>query len=111
MPLGRVSEEPAEIQFVRQCRNCGFQKEEEPGLVMEATIQEKVNDSYKVVLNEFTKEDPRLPHVKNLKCPNDKCETRQPGGPESDVIYIKYDTANLKFIYICTHCSTQWKSR
>ena len=111
MPLERISDTPADLEFIRKCRNCGYQQQEEPGLVMEMTVQEKISDSYKVVLNEFTKKDPRLPHVKNLKCPNDSCPSRQPGGPESDVIYIKYDTANLKFIYLCTHCPTQWKSR
>jgi DNA-directed RNA polymerase subunit M/transcription elongation factor TFIIS len=110
MPLARIGAKPVETEFIRKCRNCGFQKEEEPGLVMETVVQEKVSDSYRVVLNEFTRDDPRLPHVKNLKCPNESCPSRQPGG-ESDVIYIKYDTANLKFIYLCTKCPTQWKSR
>jgi DNA-directed RNA polymerase subunit M/transcription elongation factor TFIIS len=111
MPLQRISDEAADLEFIRKCRNCGHQQQEEPGLVMEMTVQEKISDSYKVVLNEFTRKDPRLPHVKNLKCPNSDCPSRQPGGPESDVIYIKYDTPNLMFIYLCNNCTTQWKSR
>jgi hypothetical protein len=111
MPLERISSEPAETEFIRKCRNCGFQQNETPGLVMEMVVQEKTSDSYKVVLNEFTKDDPKIPHLKNLKCPNDTCPSRQPGGPESDVMYIRYDRENLKFIYLCTHCPTHWKSR
>ena len=107
MPLARVDEE---AQFIRNCRNCGHYEAEKPGLVMETVIQEKASESFRVALNEFTKDDPRLPHVKNLKCPTDKCPSRS-AGVESDIIYIKYDAQNLKFLYICTHCNTQWRSR
>jgi hypothetical protein len=96
----------------RCCYNCGHMEKEKPGLVMETVIQEQASDSYRLFINEFTKEDPRLPHVKNLKCPNQECRSNQAGsGVQSDVIYIKYDTANMKFLYICTHCDTQWRSR
>ena len=96
----------------RYCRNCDYMEKEKPGLVMEVVIQEQASDSYRLFMNEFTKEDPRLPHVKNLKCPNGACASNQAGsGVQSDVIYIKYDTANMKFLYICTHCDTQWRSR
>jgi DNA-directed RNA polymerase subunit M/transcription elongation factor TFIIS len=97
-------------QFIRQCSNCAYQQLETPGLVMETTVQEKVSETFRVVLNEFTKNDPRIPHVKNLKCPNEACPTRA-GKEPSDVMYIKYDAANLKFLYICTRCDTQWRSR
>ncbi len=98
--------------LIRYCRNCGHNQEEKKGLVMETIIQEKASDAYRVFLNEFTKQDPRLPHSKTLKCPNKSCPSVT-GGAESDVIYIKYDPVNLKFLYICnvTGCGTQWRSR
>ena len=96
--------------LIRACRNCGHTEQEKKGLVMETDIQGRSSESYKVFLNEFTKEDPRLPHVKNLLCPNAQCKTRT-SQVESDVIYIKYDSANLKYLYICTICDTQWRSR
>ena len=98
--------------LIRMCRNCGHSKEESKGLVMETVIQEKASDAYKVYLNEFTKDDPRLPHIKTLKCPNANCASRT-SGAESDVIYIKYDMINMKYLYICTveGCNTQWRSR
>jgi len=83
---------------------------EKKGLVMETVIQGQASESYNVFLNEYTKEDPRLPHVKNLQCPNVDCPSRV-GKEESDVIYIKYDTINMKFLYICTKCNTNWRSR
>ena len=115
MPLGEgVRKEGGSSQkdLIRYCRNCGFTKDEEKGLVMETIIHEKSSDAYRVYLNEFTKEDPRLPHIKTLKCPNSSCPSRV-SAVESDVIYIKYDTANMKYLYICnvTGCNTQWRSR
>ena len=116
---GKTGEgEEALPDLVRSCRNCGHTKNEEKGLVMETVIQEKASDAYRVYLNEFTKEDPRLPHIKTLKCPSATCPSRTKG-VESDVIYIKYDTVNMKYLYLCTvvdpeskaPCNTQWRSR
>lgn len=101
-------QQPGEL--TRCCKNCGHVQDEKKGLVMEVVVQEKASDAYKMFVNEFTKKDPRLPHVSNLQCPNANCPSRK-GDAESDVIYIKYDTANLKFLYICNVCDTQWKSR
>ncbi len=112
MPLKRIqAEADAPPDFIRECRNCGHSDFEKPGLVMETVIQEKAAETFSVVLNEYTKKDPRLPHLNNLKCPNQTCPSRQAGGPQSDIIYIKYDIQNMKYLYICTHCDQQWRTR
>ncbi len=100
----------SEFKVNRMCVTCGHTQEEKKGLVMEIIINEKDSDAYKLFVNEHTKDDARYPHIKTLKCPNGECMSRQPGG-SSDVIYIKYDTVNMKFLYICTTCNTQWRSR
>jgi DNA-directed RNA polymerase subunit M/transcription elongation factor TFIIS len=94
----------------RVCRNCGFQEEEKGGLVMEIDLKEKTSEGYKILMNEFTKQDPTLPHVNTIKCPNAECETNL-GDKERDVIYLKYDAVNMKFLYICNVCETQWRSK
>jgi DNA-directed RNA polymerase subunit M/transcription elongation factor TFIIS len=95
----------------RVCRNCGHKQEEQKGLVMETIIQEKASEGYRVFLNEFTREDPRLPHLKTIPCPNkESCPTRT-GGEETDTIYIKYDPVNMKYLYICNVCKNHWRSR
>ena len=53
-------------------------------------------------INEYTKLDPTLPRVSNIKCPNDNCED------ETEVIYVRYDDINMKFVYICSECDTIW---
>jgi len=94
----------------KSCKTCGFKKETgEGGIIMETIIQAKSSEEYRYVVNEFTKEDPRLPHYKNLKCPNTTCPTAS-GQGQNDVIVIKYDQKNLRFVYICNVCNAEWKS-
>jgi DNA-directed RNA polymerase subunit M/transcription elongation factor TFIIS len=98
-------------RLTRLCRNCGYQEEEEKGgLIVETLVQERSSEGYKILLNEFTRQDPTLPHVKSIKCPKQTCPSNG-GGAERDVIYIKYDTVNLKYIYICNACGETWRSR
>jgi DNA-directed RNA polymerase subunit M/transcription elongation factor TFIIS len=93
------------------CRNCGFQEEDKKGgLILEMDLKEKTSEGYKILMNEFTKQDPTLPHVNTIKCPNAGCASNT-GGKEPDVIYLKYDPVNLKFLYICNICDTEWRSK
>jgi len=66
------------------------------------------------MVNEYTKLDPTLPRVKNIPCPNASCITKTTDGEsktvENDVIYLRYDDANLKYVYICANCNTVWKN-
>lgn len=95
----------------RLCRNCGYtENEESGGLITELKLQEKVAEGYKVLLNEFTRLDPTLPHVDNIHCKNAECASNT-GAAKPDVIYIKYDALNMKFLYICNVCGEQWRSR
>lgn len=135
-------------ELLRICRNCGYRKTNDNGLVMETDLQEKSSEGYKVILNEFTRFDPTLPHLHNIKCPNNECKSneeigRGAGGAgagaieskndtgnetegekktetpvlntslnniKSDIIYLKYDNENMKYVYICNYCQTTWKS-
>jgi len=96
----------------RLCRNCGYKADDDNGgLVMETMVQERSAEGYKILLNEFTRRDPRLPHIrKNIKCPDVACDSNH-GKKDPDVIYIKYDAVNLMYLYICDICGYQWKSR
>ena len=99
--------------FSRICHNCGYQENDtEGGLVMETDLQEKTSEGYKILLNEFTKKDQTLPHITTVKCPNEACRSNTSGVPR-DVIYIKYDAVNLKFLYLCNieGCDAQWRSK
>ena len=103
----------AESQELRRiCRKCGFKEDDaKGGLVMEMMVQQKSSEGYKILLNEFTRKDPRLPHIRsNITCPNTVCDSNK-AGKNPDVIYIKYDNVNLMYLYICDICGDQWHSR
>ena len=78
---------------------------------------------YKNVINEYTHLDPTLPRVKfNMDCPNPECDSNKKADSESkdpndnqtkkckEIIYLRYDDKNMKFIYLCAHCDTTWLS-
>jgi DNA-directed RNA polymerase subunit M/transcription elongation factor TFIIS len=115
LQIGSVPRDPVPVDpdgetLRRICRNCGYQAEDKKGgLILEIDLKEKISEGYKILMNEFTKQDPTLPHVNTIKCPNTGCESNS--GKEKDVIYLKYDAVNMKFLYICNVCDTQWRSK
>jgi len=108
-----VDDEKSEVpttQLRRICRNCGYQEVMEGGLILELDLKEKTSEGYKILMNEFTKDDPTLPHVHTIACPNQDCESNTTE-KEPDVIYLKYDVINMKYLYICNICDTRWRSK
>lgn len=97
----------------RVCRSCGYQEEDKQGgIIFETNLREQTSEGYKILMNEFTKHDPTLPRVSNIKCPNIACKTNTSiETVQRDVIYLKYDSINLKYLYICGVCDTQWRSK
>jgi DNA-directed RNA polymerase subunit M/transcription elongation factor TFIIS len=94
----------------RVCRNCGHKEEDvKGGLVMEMMIRERAAEGYKILLNEYTRQDPRLPHIKTIPCPDPACDSNHGKAP-SDVIYIKHDAVNMLYMYICDVCGFTWRS-
>ena len=104
--------EPGEAGLRRLCRNCGYnERDEKGGLISELYIGERATEGYKILLNEFTRADPRLPHIHGtIQCPDPKCKSNQ-SGQESDIIFMKYDNVNLSYLYICNVCDYKWHSR
>jgi DNA-directed RNA polymerase subunit M/transcription elongation factor TFIIS len=111
MQVTKGTEDDPVDKLTYVCRSCGYSElDEKGGLILETDLREKTSEGYKVLLNEFTRQDPTLPHVKNIPCPNAGCLTKT-GAKEPDVIYIKYDSVNLKYLYMCNVCGTQWRSK
>jgi DNA-directed RNA polymerase subunit M/transcription elongation factor TFIIS len=63
---------------------------------------------YNHIINKNTKKDPTLPRSKKIPCPNDLCETNTKAS-EREVISIRYDTQNMKYIHLCSTCDTIFK--
>ena len=68
---------------------------------------------YTHIVNKFTKLDPTLPRTNAIKCPNQECISNHEEAEkrrEREVIYIRYDDINMKYIYLCSNCDTMWKT-
>ena len=64
--------------------------------------------NYRQYVNKYIKHDKTLPRVTNIECPNDAC-TRPKDAP-NEVIIIKYDFTNMKYLYCCEYCDNFWRS-
>jgi DNA-directed RNA polymerase subunit M/transcription elongation factor TFIIS len=92
------------------CRNCGHVDETLAGeniCVLNTQIK-KGAQKFNHIINEYTKMDPTLPRIYNMECPNVACKTHTTKNTE--VLYIRYDEENLKYLYMCSTCDTVWKT-
>uniref|UniRef100_A0A6C0ATD8 DNA-directed RNA polymerase M/15kDa subunit domain-containing protein n=1 Tax=viral metagenome TaxID=1070528 RepID=A0A6C0ATD8_9ZZZZ len=102
------------------CRNCKHKDETiaEEGICVLNTELRVGEQKFNHIINQYTKLDPTLPRIYNVKCPNMECKTnhgKNADGSDSksepnEVIYIRYDDDNLKYLYICVECDTTWKT-
>jgi DNA-directed RNA polymerase subunit M/transcription elongation factor TFIIS len=91
------------------CRMCGHVDNSNENLCILNTKYSK-NITNINVINQYTKFDPTLPHLYNIDCINSDCKSNVDNKVRSDIIYIRYDNANLKNVYLCTHCNTSWNT-
>lgn len=97
-------------KIVYYCRKCG---NEDSLLAVEnvcvsRTLIKKSEQTFNHIINKYTKFDPTLPRVDNILCPNESCATNQ-DGKEREIIYIRYDDVNMKYVYLCSDCDTVWQ--
>ena len=90
------------------CKNCGEKQE---------SLDSKCiyNNTYNIDLgetintNKYLSQDITLPVIvnnPNIKCPNESCKSHK--NKESEILYIKYDSEKMKYIYICKECDSKW---
>lgn len=90
------------------CKKCGNEKEITGTTSIFQQNFTKSNQGYESKINKYTKLDPTLPRIYTLPCPNDSCENHTKENPE--IIYVRYDSINLKYVYLCPLCDTVWKT-
>lgn len=103
----KVNENKDMVYFCKNCANEEIQKKENGSICI--IDDNKVDDTtkYSQYINKYLKFDPTLPRVNNIPCPNTKCS--KPSGADNEVIYLKYDHINMKFMYYCCHCEQFWR--
>jgi hypothetical protein len=159
---GQFQEKQDATSLFHYCRNCGHEVKIEKTICV-SKLQLKHNaQSYSNVINKYTKLDPTLPRINNIKCPNSQCRSnpsigeaaaaaaaaaikmkpRATGGLDAgeeeeayedldvgmsgvaanfkfpaagelaprEVIYIRYDEVNMKYVYMCAVCDTVWNT-
>ena len=101
-------------KLIYYCRNCGNTEEniKTNNICVMETNYKISSQNIKQDINEFTKYDPTLPRISNIKCPNQNCTSNHPDSTESDreVIYLRTDDINMNYVYICSKCDTIWKT-
>lgn len=98
------------LYWCRNCDNTKLLSKKESNCIVEKYYN-KEEKNYKDYINKYTTEDPTLPRVNNIICPNKSCESNQDNGEDKrEVIYIKYDNEKLRYIYLCCLCKTAWRN-
>jgi DNA-directed RNA polymerase subunit M/transcription elongation factor TFIIS len=95
------------------CRSCGNVDESitEEGVCVINTQFKQGQQKFNHIINPYTKHDPTLPRIFNIRCPNESCKTNHAEAKKpAEVIFMRYDDANLKYIYICVECDTVWNT-
>jgi DNA-directed RNA polymerase subunit M/transcription elongation factor TFIIS len=100
-------------KLVYYCRKCG---NEDKLLAIEnvcvtKTQVKKTEQTFHNIINKYTKLDPTLPRINTVLCPNADCATNSSKSPEPrEIIYIRYDDMNMRYVYLCSTCDTVWKT-
>lgn len=100
-------------KLIYYCRYCGdkdYDVDINGSCVLNTKLKKEEQQYY--IINEYTKFDPTLPRIYNIKCPNDLCITNNEENKNepTEVIYMRYDDVNMKYLYICVVCDTKWKT-
>jgi DNA-directed RNA polymerase subunit M/transcription elongation factor TFIIS len=100
--------------LIYYCRNCGHENDTltAENVCISDTQIKKSDEQYVHIVNEYTKYDPTLPRINTIDCPNVKCASNIEGEAkvEREIIYIRYDDTNMKYMYVCAVCDTSWKN-
>ena len=98
-------------KLVYYCRNCGNEDTQvnTDNICVSKTQIKKSDQTFNHIINKYTKLDPTLPRINKILCPNPECLTNTEGLPR-EIIYIRYDDTNMKFVYLCSTCDTVWQT-
>lgn len=100
-------------KLVYYCRHCGNEDQllTVDNVTVSKTQIKRTEQKFSNIINQYTHLDPTLPRVNRIACPNADCDTNKTKDPtEREIIYIRYDDVNMKYVYLCSTCKTVWKS-
>lgn len=92
-------------ELSQYCRNCG---DIEPSVSELCIFSSEVSTIEETKINRYTKLDPTLPRIDKIPCPNTSCQTKN--GTPTEIILIRYDHTNMRYLYLCSTCDHVWKT-
>jgi DNA-directed RNA polymerase subunit M/transcription elongation factor TFIIS len=108
-----LSIDPSECdKLMYYCRNCGTHDSNgitDKSSVISSVQLSNVETNMSRIVNKYTKLDPTLPRIDRIPCPNAECDTNVKQTPR-EIIYIRYDDINIKYMYLCSTCDYVWKA-
>lgn len=99
-------------KLIYYCRSCG-NEEDKPSDMDSCILRTDVKQNqvkFTHVVNEYTKQDPTLPRITTIRCPNQECPSNTEKSVDREIIYIRYDDVAVKYMYLCSKCDTMWKT-
>lgn len=96
--------------IIYYCKNCGNTNNNLLELG-KCVYKEKFNgNSTYTNINKYSVLDNTLPRINSIKCPNQTCESNEPefNTNNREIIFIRNDHINLKYMYLCSHCNYNW---
>ena len=109
----RINAQKKSSTLAYYCRNCGNEETmiTVDNICVSNTQLKNETQSFSHIINEYTKLDPTLPRTNKVLCPNPSCDTNQDKmNVEREIIYLRYDNTNMKYVYLCSTCDTAWKT-
>ena len=91
------------------CKKCGTIEDIDEDCTISTVFCNQQRQNVQNSVNKYTKLDPTLPRINFLKCPNEACVNHE-DREDREIIYVRYDNVQLKYIYICPKCDTVWES-
>ena len=103
----KVNEDKDLVYYCKFCDNSIVESKTNGSILVidDNTVDDNIR--YQQYVNKNIIHDPTLPRVNNIQCPNEKCSKKPED--ENEVIYMKYDFANMKYLYFCCKCNHFWK--
>ena len=96
------------LYYSRNCGNKDSSISVEDNTVLKNQLK-KSEQEFSHIINKYTKLDPTLPRISNILCPNMDCATNK-DKEQREILYIRYDNINMKYVYLCSTCDTVWKT-
>ena len=111
------AESAASSSLVHYCRNCGHREPVKHEICVSKVQLKNATQNYGNIINKYTKLDPTLPRINHVKCPNAMGPSNPPEHASSEsktvpreVIYLRYDEVNMKYVYLCSVCDALWST-